>query len=328
MSSAEFLGPVFIVGMPRSGTKLLRELLNRHPRIAIPDAETEFLPWLVAFIAKEGDIADRGRFDRLYRRLSRQSFFRYRAEKGRSVSADAWYRACHRFDAAGLFETLIRLDVDAPRASNRIWGDKSPSYIDDVALLGRMYPQARVIHIVRDVRDYCHSVNHAWGKDMRRAASRWATGVLAARRAGTTLGSRYMEVRFEALLRNPEATLSTTCAFIGVDFQPGMLKLERPVEDLGQARGAQHIVADNQGKFAQRMDETTLADVEQIAAEAMRAFGYVATLPARASRPLMPLRLAFAQVHDALQLVRHRARGRGVLQALVFHLRYFLVTRA
>ena len=40
-------GPLFIVGMPRSGTKLLRGLLNQHPRIRIPDFETEFAPFLV-----------------------------------------------------------------------------------------------------------------------------------------------------------------------------------------------------------------------------------------------------------------------------------------
>src|SRR5262245_12693694 len=43
-------GPMFIVGMPRSGTKLLRGLLDQHPRIRILQTETEFLPFLSAWV--------------------------------------------------------------------------------------------------------------------------------------------------------------------------------------------------------------------------------------------------------------------------------------
>src|SRR4051794_28172751 len=46
-----FQGPIFVVGMPRSGTKLLRDLLNQHSRISIPEVETHFLP---LFIKKYG----------------------------------------------------------------------------------------------------------------------------------------------------------------------------------------------------------------------------------------------------------------------------------
>jgi hypothetical protein len=324
---AEFSGPIFIVGMPRSGTKLLRELLNRHPSIAIPDVETEFLPWMVNRVKRLGDLADRRRFERLYRRLAQQSFFVYRRKAGLAVSAQDWYSACRTFDAAGLFEALIRLDVGAAPGSKRIWGDKSPSYIDDLTLIGALYPQARVLHIVRDVRDYCASVNRAWGKDMRRAAHRWALGVAKARRDGIALGGRYSEVRYEDLLRNPQATLTRVCHFLGLEFRPDMLLLTRSTENLGEARGAQHVVADNHGKFMTRIDDATLADIEQIAVSSMREFGYEPVLPERPPSWWMPIRLHLAQLHDGLQLIKHRSPGRGVFAALVFHLRYFVTTR-
>lgn len=323
----KFSGPIFLVGMPRSGTKLLRELLNRHPQVAIPDVETEFLPWLVRRVRRLGDLADPSRFSVLYRQLSQQSFFVYRRESGRTISAEDWYRACMRFDAAGLFEALIRLDVGATPESTRIWGDKSPSYIDDLTLIGALYPQARVLHIVRDVRDYCSSLNRAWGKDMRRAAKRWALGVANARRDGVALGGRYSEVRYEDLLRNPQETLMRVCKFLDLDFSPEMLLLTRSTENLGEARGAQHVVVDNHGKFMTRIDAATLADVEQIAANSMREFGYEPVLPAQPPSWWMPIRLRIAQLHDGLQLIRHRSQGRGVFEALVFHIRYFVMTR-
>ena len=58
-----FHGPLFVVGMPRSGTKLLRGLLNEHSRIGIPLNETEFLPhWLRSWSAF-GDLSSRTAFD-------------------------------------------------------------------------------------------------------------------------------------------------------------------------------------------------------------------------------------------------------------------------
>jgi hypothetical protein len=44
---ASWTGPLFIIGMPRSGTKLLRGLLEQHPRVRVPTIETEFFPFLV-----------------------------------------------------------------------------------------------------------------------------------------------------------------------------------------------------------------------------------------------------------------------------------------
>lgn len=313
--------------MPRSGTKLLRELLNRHPRIAIPDVETEFLPWLAHRVHRFGNLANRKHFENLYRHLGRQSFFVYRTQAGRTVSAEVWHSACRSFDAAGLFEALIRLDISAPFESDRIWGDKSPSYIDDLPLIGSLFPNARIVHIVRDVRDYCVSVNRAWGKDMRRAAHRWALGVSAARRDGYALGSSYLEVTYEGLLSDPKSTMVELCEFLGVDFTPDMLTLVRPSENIGEARGACHVVVDNHGKFMAGMDVSTLAEVEQIAGRAMDDFGYRPTLPPRQQHWSLPLRVRLAQLHDALQLLRNREGGRGFFESLLFHLRYFGVTR-
>ena len=218
-----FTGPLFIVGMPRSGTKLLRGLLNRHPRIGVSRNESEFLPWLAHRFARFGDLRRRERFDAFYAEMLRHSYFRFQREQGRLIDAGRWHAACAEFSAAGVFEALMRTEVDAPRGSGRIWGDKSPSYIDDLPLLKQLYPAARVLHIVRDVRDYCLSMHKAWGKDMLRAAQRWADGVRKARKDGAALGADYLELRYEDLLARTEPELRRVCAFLGVEFEPRML---------------------------------------------------------------------------------------------------------
>src|SRR5688572_4391082 len=129
-SAEAFTGPLFVVGMPRSGTKLLRELLMRHERICIPRTETEFFPELQAYVAHHGgDMSVRARFDRMYQWCQRFPYFRYAKRRGELIAADTWYAGCRGWGAAGIFEALVRHDVDAPFGSDRVWGDKSPSYI-------------------------------------------------------------------------------------------------------------------------------------------------------------------------------------------------------
>lgn len=322
-----FSGPLFIVGMPRSGTKLLRGLLNRHPRIGVLRNETEFLPWLAHRFARFGDLRRRARFDAFYAEMLRHSYFRFQSEQGRLIDAGRWHAACAEFSAAGVFEALMRAEVDAPRGSGRIWGDKSPSYIDDLPLLRQLYPAARVLHIVRDVRDYCLSMNKAWGKDMLRAAQRWADGVRKARRDGASLGADYLELRYEDLLARTEPELRRVCAFLGVAFEPQMLTLTKSTENLGDARGASRVLADNRGKFHHAMAPETLARVEEIAGPVLVECRYELSLPLRPARRLSALEMRLAQLRDGLQLVRADRNGWGFWRTALFHLRYFVTTR-
>ena len=315
-----FSGPLFVVGMPRSGTKLLCALLDRHARIGITGIESEFLPWLARRFARLRD------FDAFYAEIVRQSYFSHRREQGKLIEPRRWQAACTDFSAAGVFEALIRVEVDAPRGSGRIWGDKSPSYIDDLPLIKQLYPAAKVLHIVRDVRDYCLSVRKAWGKDMLRAAQRWADDVRKAREDGAALGGDYLELRYEDLLADTEAELRRVCTFLGVEFEPAMLTLERPAESLGDAAGATQVVAGNRGKW-QAMAPEMLARVEEIAGALMLECGYALALPHKAPRRLSALEMHVAQLKDAWHLVRSDRMGWGLWRTALFHLRYFATTR-
>lgn len=322
-----FAGPLFLVGMPRSGTKLLRALLNGHSRIRVPGVETEFLPWLARRRERFGDLRERARFDAFYAQMQRHTYFRWRREHGRLIDAQRWHAACADFSAAGLFEGLLRAEVDAPSGSGRIWGDKSPSYIDDLPLLRELYPAAKVLHIIRDARDHCLSTRKAWGKDMLRAAQRWADGVRKARRDGAALGPDYLEVRYEDLLARTEEELRRACAFLGVEFEPAMLALDRSTEDLGDARGARRVLGDNRDKFRHAMEPKTLARIEELAGPVLLECGYELVLPPRPPRRLSGVEMRLAQLRDAVQMTRANRRGWGFWRTAAFHLRYFTTTR-
>jgi hypothetical protein len=210
-----------------------------------------------------------------------------------------------------------------------MWGDKSPSYIDDIELIADLYPSAKFIHIIRDVRDYCLSINAAWSKNMVRASQRWVDDVESARAAGHKLGGpAYMELRYEDLIQDPSTALRHLCLFLGVNFDPVMTQLERPTENLGAAKGETRILADNFGKYREQLPEASLMEIEAIAGETLVACGYDLVDPIQARRRVPLWKMRAAQLADAWHLLQSKRRLNSLLSNLRDILRYFWITRA
>ena len=316
-----FHGPLFLVGMPRSGTKLLRGLLNEHSQIGIPLNETEFLPRWLRDWASFGDLSDRAVFDRFFADVSGSVYFVNRLEEhGSRIDPAVWHGACRDYTAPAVFEALIRHDA---AVSAGVWGDKSPGYLPHIALLKTSFPSARFIHIVRDVRDYCLSMEKAFGKSATRASQRWADRILAARDQATAFPSDYMEVRYEDLVVHPEPALRRLCRFLGLSFEPGMLELSRATENIGDARGEKRIVA-NIDKWRATMPARRRRRIERIAGDTLDALGYPVSETAR-RRVTAPEMLAL-QAYDGAQLIRREADQRGWAAAIRFRLRLFAET--
>lgn len=315
-----FRGPLFLVGMPRSGTKLLRTLLNRSPYVGIPEVETEFLPFLAARWDRWGDLRDPARFSAFYAEVTRLPYFLTTREyTGRIIAERDWYAASGGFSVAEVFEALLRHDTDTPPGSDRVWGDKSPSYIGHIPLIRRLYPGARFIHIVRDVRDHVLSMKKAWNKHPIRAAQRWVDGVEAARRDAAAIPGAYVELRYEDLIAEPEPLLRRCCALLEIPFDPAMLDPGRVTENLGDAVGVRGLKRDNAGKWRERMDPALLARVEAIAGPVLRSLGYPVQHAGPAQRvPDWELRLY--QAWDAVGLIRGEVEARGLVEAIRFRI--------
>ncbi len=324
-SAANGTAPLFIVGMPRSGTKLLRAVLNQHSQIAIPDIETEFFPYWARQWTQFGDLSDRARFDRLYADFSAYPFATYLRESGTVVDADRWYADCDRFSPAGVFAALIQQVVDFDATQQRYWGDKSPSYLTHIALLHEHFPDARILHIVRDVRDYCLSINHAWGKSMTRAAQRWSDDVLAAHAQGTALGSQYRLVRYEDVLADPEAEAKAICEFLDLAFEPQITTLNQETENLGDAAGHRRIVKSNTRKYESGMSDRNQTRIESISVRALKAFGYDCPDDVR-ERRVSGWKMQLLKIRDGLSLVAAGIRERGLIGSLKFVTRYHRIS--
>lgn len=218
MPAAHSSDPLFVVGCERSGTTLLRLMLDSHPSLAIPN-ESHFIVGLHRrsswFAAKRSPVQT------LERVLEDESFARWGLDPAlvrqlAAVTKPSSYAEVMRT----VFATYAAIE-GKPR-----WGDKSPTYLIHIPLLAELFPGAQFIHVIRDGREVATSLAaQAWGPPSAIAAAAvWKTRVREGRRAGSRLPSgRYLEVRLEQLVDQPEHVLRDICGFLHEPFAPEML---------------------------------------------------------------------------------------------------------
>ena len=127
------------------------------------------------------------------------------------------------------------------------WGDKTPGYTNRIAEIARLLPEARFIHIIRDGRDVASSMRHLWfgpRDNIETLAREWVKQISNARSAAIAIADRYIEIRYEDLVADPEQILHKACAFIGLKFDAGMLRYQEAaakrlaeLQDLGAGDG-------------------------------------------------------------------------------------------
>jgi hypothetical protein len=201
-----------VVGVPRSGTTLLRMMLDAHPELAIPP-ETGFLPALADLDAGTDP-----------REAAWQIISGFHTWPDFALDADVLRKAVQdapptAADAARAFYRLYAERFGKPR-----YGDKTPTYGTDIDRIGSLLPEARFLHIIRDGRDVVSSVRGLWfrpGDSIESCAQDWATRLARTRALGSQLP--YLEVRYEQLVVQPADTLHAICRFLELTFDDRML---------------------------------------------------------------------------------------------------------
>ena len=202
----------FIVGVGRSGTTLLRLMLDAHPALAIP-GETHFLHQL----AKQDGVT-RAQFVEIVTTSETWENFALDTE-----SLEAALDALEPFSLAEAIRAFYRLYAN--RRGKPRWGDKTGFYLRSMEAIQRLLPEAHFIHVIRDGRDNALSRQGLWfgpGDDFEALARLWVDGIQAARAQAGAL-THYREVRFETLVARPKDTLENICADLDLAFDPAML---------------------------------------------------------------------------------------------------------
>jgi hypothetical protein len=207
----------FVVGVPRSGTTLLRLMLDAHPDVAIP-AETGFLLSIVNRPSSAGPLSP----IELHRLVTRSPNWQDVALGEREyLGALTSLHPYSVSDGLRAFYRLYARKFGKPR-----WGEKTPANLERLQAIAQIVPEAHFIHIIRDGRDVALSLRAMWfapGRDMATLGRYWSERIRQARREAER-NLRYLEIRYEDLIADPERTLRDVCAFIGLAFDPCMLR--------------------------------------------------------------------------------------------------------
>jgi hypothetical protein len=219
---------VFIVGAPRSGTTLLRRLVDAHPDVAI----TRETHWITKLLEGEDAVsADSPVTPEVLARLRTHPKFT-RME----VDGSALDRLVSREGPVSYADFVTRVfDLYGEARGKRLVGDKVPDYVRNLPLLHRLWPEAKFVHLIRDGRDVCSSMLTrerfarrfaTWEEDpIATAALSWEQLVRLGREAGAELPSdRYHELRYESLVRDPAEECRKLCDFLDVPFDEAMLR--------------------------------------------------------------------------------------------------------
>ncbi len=293
---------VFIVGLPRTGTTLTRAILNASTEVGL-GGESKFLP----------NPAERGRASRRgYRDRFRQAGD-IQTDEGISGVADVIYSQTEKNYWSRLAKGMDRAEFEARlRASDRseralfslamdhfadgrpIRGDKSPQHIHWVPLLLDWFPEARIIHTLRDprathislqrkaARTHGHGLRsrleHLPVIELYSATSlirRWQRVIALHREYQTRYPANYMLLRFEDLIANPRESAQRVCSHIGVAFVENMLDqvvLNSSFTPHAASKGFDPAVIE---RWRKHMSPLTKRWFAALARRELEAFGYI-----------------------------------------------------
>ena len=273
--------PLILLGVSRSGTTLLRVILDRSPGVAIPD-ESFFVPLLAR---RQGRTIDAERF------LDDVSRIPTIRDWGVSV-ADVAGRIRSGMLTGGAIAAIYESYADA--AGKPRWGDKTPMYMRHLGLLARLFPDAQYVHLVRDGRDAALSFlqmpegtfTRTWAHPRTPAqfACLWRKEVGDARALGRRVGeARYHEVRYEELVAEPESVVRRICVFAAIPFERTMLDYAGAVDVSAKPHQQRLLTPPTSGVRSWRQDLSAedAAAFDSVAGDLLAELGYEVRSPAR-----------------------------------------------
>ena len=270
--------PVFIIGCERSGTTLLRAMLNSHPNIAIPYEASSFTgmtpvanPWNHVWNRKE--IEDVLEF------ILTQTKVRYWNLELQEIIEKANFGM--RVTYPEILTAVYR--AHALKEGKNRWGDKTPVNAFDLPRIIKAFPTAKFIHIVRDGRDvYLSWAKAEWARhDLKKAARKWKGWVWSAYRLAEKLGlSRYMVVRYETLVQNPRTELQKICMFLDEQFSENMLEYYKKQDLIPEKDRSFHQLLSKPPEpsrmlaWRKKLTQAESEEFERIAGSILLRYGY------------------------------------------------------
>jgi len=294
--------PFFIVGCGRSGTTLLREMLNAHPRLGIPPE----CPFLIDYLRAPQLVADKAA-----RLLAREPFVR---DWNLGITEEDLAGCSTVPEVIGRFHSLY-----LERTHGTRWGQKTPKFVRHLPLLSRAFEDAQFIHLVRDGRAVATSYLRAtWGPtNLIAAAHYWRRNVLLGLRFAKSAPGRCLVVRYEDLVADPASEISRVLAFLDEPFDDRVVRYHEhsscvlPAVTRKQFSLLGKPITRNRAMdWKRRLSEKRIVAFESVAGPLLHRLGYERVCPqaSRVSRCSSRLWLTLDKIGRMLNHMRTSTR--------------------
>jgi hypothetical protein len=346
-------GEIFVVGASRSGTNLVRALLNAHSTLWI-SGETHYFDDLRPRLPGNGTEPlagdDRDRCERYFLALSHRAFGQAGDPGESRFDRDELRTLAGELGGSGdaYFEALCRLR--AAHHGRERWGEKTPRHVYRIDELLTAFPEAKVVCLVRDPRAVVASYKDWHGAAARRGVTEtseleadrersrrsynavlmsllWRGVVRASFAALERHGPERVRIqRFERLAASPEEEVRALCAWLGLEYEPALLQI--PVVNSSYATSGAGVSSEPVERWRERLSSAEIGVVQSVCEPLLSELGYepddvtASTLRLARAWGTVPLAAARAAVANrnrlgkTTQYLRTRARAafsRGAL---------------
>jgi len=264
--------PVFIGGLDRSGKTYMRFMLNAHPSFAV-SKRTNLWP---GFYNRFGSLENDGNLDRCVKTMTAHKHIR-------ALEPD-FQRIRKEFEAGPRsYERLFAMihEQYASRMGKSRWGDQSEMVEKRTGQIFAAYPDAKIIHMIRDPRDRHEAVIN---KSRRRGGvgattARWLYSAALAEQNQKAYVGRYKVVRYETMVTYPEETIFRVCEFLNEEYHPAMIKMEdiprfsKTITD-GDDDIPSPLTTAYIGRFRNHLPAREIVFIQKLSSRYMQLFNY------------------------------------------------------
>ena len=273
--------PVFMIGTGRSGSNLLRLMLNGLPRLAAPHPP-HIMSRLTPLAPNYGDLEKRENFVQLVDDVCRLVELNPVPWEGVTLLRKDILQRCRRPTLTAAYEAVYDAMAEAWQA--RTWCCTSLANIQYLPQIEAHFRSPRYIYLYRDGRDVAVSLRKAVAgeKHFYHIAREWAATQQCALGMRDRIGpSRFFSISYETLTSEPEMSMRLLCKFLGVRFNKSMLEFYKSDEARRAAESSElwgnvvkPIMADNTRKFLREASKEDIRIFESVAGDVLGALGY------------------------------------------------------
>lgn len=260
---------VFITGVQRSGTTLLATLLTNHPQIYV-SPKVKSYRWLTLFNS----------YERLLLRhpnVDQQTVLKHFFKKDTELFSGQLEE-----QPTGSAINLLNgaIDTFLKEKNKRIWLEKAPHMEFYSRDLFYYYPNAKIIHLIRDVRAVAASRYHRKSNDIRAAAQEWMQSCSIAMAHQQLIGEdNIIIILYEDLLRKPEQTMTRIMSFLGEEYHTDLLSLQGEELQAADSYVKNSLDDSRTNSWQNELTDKQIKQVESVAGQILCKFGYELKYP-------------------------------------------------